>query len=133
LGEFATVLKKKIEKFLEERSPDFFSVSEVARSTRVSRAIVQRELKKLLAKGRIASRGGKFGKEVSRRPGRSETEVWDVEGIARRAGIDPRLLRSWVEEKKANLADRDSAITLEKVLGGNVERQQGQKGKERTG
>lgn len=125
-------MKEKIEKFLEGRSPEFFSVSEVAKSTGVSRAIAQRELKKLLAKGRITSRGGKFGKEVSRRPGRPEIELWDVEKIARRVGIDPRVLRGWVEEKKASLADRHSAMTLKKVLGGNVEAESGQKGKERS-
>jgi predicted ArsR family transcriptional regulator len=132
LGEFATPLKKKIEKLLEERSPEFFSVSEVAKSTRVSRAIAQRELKKLLAKGRIVSRGGKFGKKVSRGPGRPEIEVWDVEGVARRVGIDPRVLRSWMEEKKASLAGRDSARTLKKVLGVDVEGQPRQEGKERS-
>jgi hypothetical protein len=122
-------LKEKIEKFLEERSPEFFSVSEVAKSTRVSRVIAQRELKKLLAEGRIASRAGKFGKEVSRGPG---IQVWDVEKIARRVGIDPRVLRRWVEEKKASLADIDSARTLKKVLGGSLEGQHGQKEKELT-
>jgi DNA-binding transcriptional MocR family regulator len=131
LGEFATPLKKKIERFLEERSPESFSVSQVAKSTRVSRSIAQRKPKKLLAKGRIVSRGGKFGKKVSRGPGRPEIEVWDVEGIANRVGIDPRVLRSWMEEKKASLAGRDSARTLKKVLRINLEGQPGQEGKER--
>lgn len=94
-------MQTEIEEFLKKHSPRLFLASEVADVMKISNSSAQRQLKKLVSKGRVVFSDGRYGSPSPPPPGNElDARIYE---LAHLTGIPPQVLEDWarkVKEKK---------------------------------
>jgi predicted transcriptional regulator len=101
-------VQTKIEEFLKRNYPNTYMASEIGEEVKVSRSSALRQLKKLVAKGKAATRNGRYGwapESPRRQTGPLQSKVEDLAGLS---GIPVRAIEDWVEDQKAKKGPADS-------------------------
>ena len=93
-------MQEEIEEFLKKHFPKPYLASEVADVMKISKSSAHRQLKKLLAKGRIAVKDdGYFWTGEEHLPPKEVVDA-QVETLAVKTGIPRNLIDEWVEDVK---------------------------------
>jgi predicted ArsR family transcriptional regulator len=93
-------VQEEIVELLKKRSPEMLSASDVALELHVSKSTALHQLKKLVGKGMLMTREGRYG--VGTTTGTPSGRLRkDIEDLARLAEVSPELIYKWVEEVKA--------------------------------
>lgn len=94
-------MQTEIEEFLRKHYPKLFLASEVADVMKISRSSAQRQLKKLLARGRVVYNEGRYGC-VPERPSVSGDQILaQMESLAGLTGIPRKVIDDWAEDVRA--------------------------------
>ena len=94
-------MQTEIIDFLRKNAPALFLPSEVADAVKISRSSAQRQLKKLVARGDVMVKGGRYGcARVNHAPPAGPMEA-RIESLADQTGIPRGVIEDWAEDVKA--------------------------------
>lgn len=94
-------MQTEIEEFLRKNFPNMYLASEVGDELKISRSSALRQLKKLVAKGRVVAKDGRYGSaEPKARPPDDPLQTL-VQGLSGLTGIPVSAIEDWVEDVKA--------------------------------
>ena len=117
-------MRDRIELFLSKNPSESFEASEIAKRLKMPKGEVERRLKGLARRGRVAVKGGRY---CAPKTVPAEPAVWStrrLEETARSVGISAESLQRWVEERRK----RASKEETEKLLYGILHDLEGSKG-----
>lgn len=94
-------MQSKIQEFLEKNYPNLYLATEVAEATQVSRESARRQLKKLVAKGAVMVKDGRYGSAPREGPKKAGGLQQRIESLSGLTGIPEAVIGDWVEGVKA--------------------------------
>lgn len=94
-------MQTEIIEFLRTNSPALFLPSEVADAVEISRSSAQRQLKKLVAKGAVVAKGGRYGCARGKPDPPADPMEALLGSLADETGIPRGVIEDWAEDVKA--------------------------------
>lgn len=95
---FSRKPQTEVEELLRKDAQRTFLASEVAHELKISRSSAHRQLRKLVAKGRVIFREGRYSYSPGP-PSRASLEE-RIDGLSRLTGISRGTFEAWVDEEK---------------------------------
>ncbi len=109
-------MRDKIERLLSKNPSESFKASEIAKRLKMPKREVERRLKGLAKRGRVAVKRGRYfaSKAVPAEPAVFSTRR--LEEMARRVGISAESLQRWVEERRRRASEEETEKLLYGIL-----------------
>ena len=122
-------MQDKIEAFLYRNSTRLFTPTEIAEAVGTTVPSAQRRLKMLHQRKKVVWSKGRYRVALSKmRSGESATTI-SVEEVAMRVGIDAKLIRDWIYQRKNRAVEEELKRILYAKLKENVESLVGRRGR----
>ena len=117
-------MRDKIERLLSKNPSKSFTAYNIAKRLKMPKDEVERRLRGLAKRGRVAVKRGRYGAPNAVA---AEPVVWStrrLEETARRAGISAEVLQKWVEERRRRASEKETEKLLYGILH-DIERSKG--------
>lgn len=93
-------MQSEIAEFLGRNYPNLYLASEVAEAMGISKGSALRQLKKLVAKGKVIAKEGRYG-SASGAPKPEDKMQEQIQNLSALTGISKSAIGYWVEDVKA--------------------------------
>lgn len=94
-------MQEEIEEFLSENYPNTYLASEIADVVKISRSSALRQLKKLVAKGKVKRAEGRYGFIPGRQKPSSDRLEGEIDTLSDLTGIPRTVIDDWAEGVKS--------------------------------
>jgi len=109
-------MRDRIGLFLSKNPSESFTASEIAKRLKMPKGEVERRLKGLARRGRVAVRRGRYCAPKTVPAGPAVWSTRRLEATARSVGISAESLQRWVEERRRRASEEETEKLLYRIL-----------------